>query len=115
MLPIQELILKTLKGRVFFVHLEKWNETHFDCKLAAINLGPQLPADAIFGPFSKGQTALEAYERLIAELRVRLENHDPSDSISTIDNPCNTEFLTASDQKNIVGLAVEVRVNGLAC
>lgn len=112
MLPIQEIQINTKKNRVFFVHLEKWAQSHFECKLAAINLGPQLPADATFGPFTKGETALVAYKALISGLQAALAKLDSSDSIAVVNNPCNTEFVTAPEQKNVLGQGVVVKVNG---
>ena len=112
MLPIQEIEIKTRNNRVFFVHLEKWSETHFECKLAAINLGPQLPADATFGPFTKDSTANAAYKLLISELGSALAKLDTTDSIAVVNNPCNTEFVTADEQKKILGQGIIVQVNG---
>ena len=112
MLPLQEIEIKTKKSRVFHAHLEKWKDDHFECKLAAINLGPQLPADAVFGPFVKGNTAIDAFKALINGLVKSLSNLDKADSISEINNPCNTEFVTKEEQDNVVGSAVSVLVNG---
>lgn len=111
-LPLQDIKIKTANGREFHVHLEKWADDHFDCKLAAINLGPQLPADAVFGPFAKGGTARDAFQALIRGLTQSLSNLDGSDSISVIDNPSNTEFINKDDQKSISGASVSVLVNG---
>ena len=113
MLPIQEVKITTTNGRVFFVHLENWAEDHFECKLAALNLGPRLTADAIFGPFTKGKTALAAFEALILSLRLSLAKHDELDQISLVDNLCNTEFVSASEQKKVLGEEVVVKVNGV--
>ena len=114
MLPIQEITIRTKNKRLFAVHLESWSQNHFECKLAAINLGPQLPADATFGPFVKGESALSAYTSLISTLTNSLKNLDTTDEIAEIDNPCNTEFISASEQKQIVGQNVLVKVNGSA-
>jgi hypothetical protein len=112
-LPIQEVAISTKNKRMFSVHLEKWAQAHFECKLAAINLGPQLPADATFGPFTKGSTALAAYQALISGLRSAIENLDSTDSIAVVDNPCNTEFVTAVEQQQVLGQGVVVKVNGV--
>lgn len=112
MLPIQEIQIGTKNKRVFFVHLEKWSETHFECKLAAINLGPQLPADATFGPFANGESANSAYKSLISGLSSALASLDATDSIAEVNNPCNTEFVTSDEQKEILGEGVIVKVNG---
>ena len=112
MLPIQEIEIRTKNNRVFFVHLEKWSETRFECKLAAIKLGPQLPAGAMFGPFASGESANSACKSLISELSSTLAGLDATDSIAEVNNPCNTEFMTADDQKNILGDEVIVKVNG---
>ncbi|MGI1670310.1 MAG: hypothetical protein K6L74_08285 [Neptuniibacter sp.] len=112
MLPLQVIKIKTKNGREFHVHLEKWADNHFDCKLAAINLGPQLPADVVFGPFVKGQTASDAFQALIQGLNQSLSKLDCTDSISVIDNPCNTEFINKTDQNNICGSSVSVLING---
>ena len=113
MLPIQEVEIITKNKRVFFVHLEKWAESHFECKLAAINLGPQLPADATLGPFTKGTTAVSAYEALVSELRAALAKLDAEDSIAVVNNPCNTDFVTAPEQQQMLGQGVVVKVNGV--
>lgn len=112
MLPIQEIEIRTKNGRVFHAHLEKWGESHFECKLAAINLGPQLPADATFGPFAKGTTASNAFKSLVAGLRTALTNLDASDAITQVNNPCNTEFVPSAEQKVVLGQGVVVQVNG---
>ncbi|KAB7698187.1 hypothetical protein [Plesiomonas shigelloides] len=112
MLPLQEIKIKTKNNREFYVHLEKWAENHFDCKLAAINLGPQLTADAVFGPFANGKTASDAFKALIQGLTQSLSNLDATDSVAVIDNPCNTEFIKKIDQETIVGSSVSVLVNG---
>lgn len=112
MLPIQELEITTYKKRQFFVHLEKWAPDYFACKLAAINLGPQLPADAIFGPFSQGSSAVAAYQTLISGIRSALAKLDSSDAISEVNNPCNTEFIDATEQKQLLGANVVVKLNG---
>ncbi|MFZ1643847.1 MAG: hypothetical protein WAV07_20950 [Candidatus Contendobacter sp.] len=113
MLPIQEIQINTKNKRVFSVHLEKWAQDHFECKLAAINLGPQLPADATFGPFTKGVTALAAYQDLVSKLSTALTKLDATDAIAIVDNPCNTEFVTAREQKQVLGQSVVVKVNGV--
>ena len=113
MLPIQEIEISTKNKRVFSVHLEMWAQSHFECKLAAINLGPQLPADATFGPFSDGQTALAAYSALISGLRSALAKLDSTDAIAVVNNPCNTEFVNASEQQQVLGQGVVIKVNGV--
>lgn len=113
MLPIQEIQISTKNKRVFSVHLEKWAQDHFECKLAAINLGPQLPADATFGPFTKGSTALAAYQELVSKLSSALTNLDATDAIAIVNNPCNTEFVTAPEQKQVLAQGVVVKVNGV--
>ncbi|MDD2546726.1 MAG: hypothetical protein PHI55_10665 [Burkholderiaceae bacterium] len=112
-MPIQEIEISTKNKRVFSVHLEKWAQSHFECKLAAINLGPQLPADATFGPFTKGTTALTAYQALVAGLCSALAKLDATDSIAVVNNPCNTEFVTAPEQQKVLGHGVVVKVNGV--
>lgn len=113
MLPIQEIQINTKNNRVFSVHLEKWAQNHFECKLAAISLGSQLPGDATFGPFTKGVTALDAYQGLVSMLGAAITKLDATDSISIVDNPCNTEFVTAPEQKQVLGQGVVVKVNGI--
>lgn len=113
MLPIQEIEIRTKNKRVFVVHLEKWAQSHFECKLAVINLGPQLPADATFGPFTKGSTALDAYQKLVTGLRTALAKLDATDAIAIVNNPCNTEFVNATEQQEILGQNVVVKVNGI--
>ncbi len=110
---IQTIDIRTKNKRVFSVHLEQWGQDHYECKLAAINLGPPLPADATFGPFTKGTTALAAYRSLISGLKETLLQLDATDSISVTDNPCNAPFVTATDQKNVLGQDVVVKVNGV--
>lgn len=112
MLPLQEINIRTKKGRLFAVHLEKWNENAFESKLAAINLGPTLPANATFGPFAKGATADEAFRDLISKLQNSLSNLDPDDAIECVDNPCNTELHRADQQRQALGSDVAVTVNG---
>ena len=111
MLPIQELEIITKNQRLFSVHLEKWAQSHFECKLAAINLDPQPPADAIFNPFSKGKTALAAYKALVAKLRSELVKLDSTDAIAVVNNPCGTEFVTANEQQQILGQGIVVKAN----
>lgn len=113
MIPIQEVEIRTKNGRAFFVHLERWSEAHFECKLAAINLGPQLAANATFGPFSKGTTPLAAYTSLITGLRAALTKLDATDAIAVVHNPCNAEFVNARDQTQALGQGVVVQVNGV--
>lgn len=113
MLPIQEIQIDTKNKRVFSVHLEKWAQNHFECKLAAISLGSQFPGDATFGPFTKNSTAFGAYQGLISKLRTALTQLDAVDSIGVVDNPCNTEFISASEQKEVLGQGVIVKVNGI--
>ncbi|MEI7219872.1 hypothetical protein [Pectobacterium carotovorum] len=112
MLPLQEITIKTKNGREFYVHLEKWSENHFDCKLAAIYFGPQSSMNASFGPFSKASTALDAFSSLIQMLTQSLSLLDNTDSISVIDNPCNTEFIDKIAQTNICGSSISILVNG---
>ncbi len=112
-LPIQEIEIKTKKSRLFHVHLEKWSDTNFECKLASINLGPQLPADATFGPFSKGETANDSFNNLAKSLSQSLANLDTDDLITEINNPYNTELLNKEEQQNIMGIGVTVKVNGI--
>jgi hypothetical protein len=112
-LPIQEIEIKTQKSRVFHVHLERWSATNFECKLAAINLGPQLPANATFGPFSTGQTATDSFKNLVNGLNQSLANLDASDSIAEINNPNNTELLKKQQQQLIIGNNVSIKVNGV--
>lgn len=114
MLPIQEIQINTKNKRVFSVHLEKWAQDHFECKLAAINLGPQLPVDATFGSFTKGSTALDAYQDLVSKLSTALTKLDTTDAIAVVDNPYNTEFISASEQKQVLAQGVVVMVNGLS-
>ena len=67
MLPIQEITIATKNQRLFFVHLEQW-EDHFACKLAAIDLGPKIPAHATFGPYVSAPTACDVFRALIESL-----------------------------------------------
>ena len=112
-LPIQEIQISSKKQRVFSVHLEKWAHDHFECKLNAISLGPQLPADVTIGPFAKGSTAVEAYNNLVSSLISALCKLDPTDSIAAVNNPCNTEFVTALEQEKVLAEGVVVKVNGV--
>ena len=112
MLPVQEINISTKNRRLFFVHLECWREDHFECKLAAIDLGPKLQAFATFGPYAKAPTALSAFRALIDGLRAEIASIDPTDSVTIIDNPCNAEFVSAPDQQNIAGRNVVIKVNG---
>lgn len=113
MLPIQEIEISTKNKRLFFVHLEKWAESNFECKLAAINLGSGLTANASFCPFAKGATALDAFKALVTGLRSKLDRLDTTDSIEVVNNPCNTEFVTAPEQQQVLGQKVVVQVNGV--
>lgn len=113
MLPIQEIQINTKNNQVFSVHLEKWDQNHFECKLAAISLGSQVLGDATFGPFTKDSTALDACQELISKLNTALAKLDAADSIPFVDNPCNTEFITAAEQKRIFGKDFIVKVNGI--
>lgn len=113
MMPIQEIEIRTKNGRIFYVHLEKWTQAHFECKLASIHLGPQLPADAVFGPFSKGDAASTAYQTLVSQLREALAKLDATDAIIVVNNPCNTEFVSASEQRRLLGEGVTVQENGV--
>jgi hypothetical protein len=113
LLPIQDIEIRTKNKRVFFVHLEKWEQSRFECKLAAINLGPQPSTNATFGPFVKGETAFHAYQELIIELSSKLAKLDTTDAIAVVNNPCNTEFVTAQEQKQILGENVIIKVNGI--
>lgn len=112
MLPIQEIEVRTNNKRVFSVHLEKWGDANFQCKLASIALGPQLPADAVFGPFATADSAPSAFHALIDGIVLALSNLDATDSISEVNNPCNTELVDASEQREILGTSVRVTVNG---
>lgn len=112
MLPLQEIKIKTKNNREFYVHLEKLAKNNYDCKLAEINLGPQLTADPVFRSFAKGQTASDAFNDLIQKLTQLLSKLDATDSVSMIDNPCNTEFINKIDQEHIVDNSVFVLVNG---
>lgn len=112
MLPIQEIQISTKNKRVFSVHLEKRGQDHFECKLAAIDLRPPLPADGTFCPFTKGSTALDAYQALVSKLSTALTKLDTTDVIAVVDNPCNTEFISASEQKQVLAQGVVVKVNG---
>lgn len=112
MLPIQEIEIKTKKSRLFFVHLEKWSDVSFECKLAPINLDPQLPADATFRLFSNGQTAYDAFKSLVRNLSKSLVNLDLDDLITEINNKNNTGLLNKVEQQAIMGSDVTVKVNG---
>lgn len=112
MLPIQEIEITTERKRHFSVHLEKWAHDYFACKLASINLGPQLPADATFGPFSHGSSASAAYQALVLGVRSALAKLDSSDGIAEVNNPCNTELIDAGEQRRLLGNNVLVKVNG---
>jgi hypothetical protein len=112
MLPIQEINIKTKNNRVFSVHLEKWSETVFECKVAVINLGPQLIANAMFSPFTKADTAKSAYTSLITGLNSSLANIDATDFIVLVENPYNTELVNVDLQKEILGTEVIIKVNG---
>mgnify|MGYP001034166632 CR=1 FL=1 len=112
MVPLQEINIKTKKSRIFAVHLEKLSEDSFECKLAAINLGPTLHGDETLGPFSKGTTADLAFRNLISKLKSWLSEMDPNDAIDSIDNPCNTEFLEAEQQCKALDSNTSIKVNG---
>lgn len=113
MLPVQEFEINTRNKRVFYVHLEKWAHAHFECKLTAINPGQQRSADATFGPFTKGTTALGTFKALVSELCSALAKLDATDSIEVVNNPCNTEFVSAEEQRQALGQGVVVKVNSV--
>lgn len=110
---MQVIKIKTKNKRSFEVHLECWSEKHFECKLAVVDLGPKLPADGTFKPFVKGESAESAYTSLISGIISALKKIDPTDEICEIDNDCNAPFISAMEQKQIVGNNVLVKVNGI--
>jgi len=112
LLPVQQIRIKTKNGRVFDVDLEKWSDTHFDVKIAAISLGPQLPANATFGPFGSATTANEAFEGCLKKLIASIVKLDQTDAIEEIDNLCNAELLDKYEQSAIVGNSIDIKVNG---
>ena len=111
MLPVQEISISTENRRLFSVHLEYWDD-HFECVLAAIDLGPKLPADTTFRPYGKAPTALGVFRMLIEKLLGEISRLDPTDSIAIVDNPCNTEFINAEEQRRVAGPNVIIKVNG---
>ena len=111
MLPIQEITIGTKNQRLFFVHLEHWDD-QFECKLAAIDLGPQGAAYATFGPYANGPTGRDVFRALLESLRAEIRAIDPTNSIAAIDNPCDAEFVSAEDQRTIAGRSVTITMNG---
>lgn len=113
MLPIQEIEISTKKGSVFHVHIEKLAQSNFKCiiieyKHPHIGYFTQLDSVAL----NNGRTAIAAFNNLIIKLRHILNQQDPTDVIDTINNPNNTELITAPEQQQILGQGVTIKVNG---
>lgn len=76
MIPVQEIDIYTNKGKLFSVHLEKMRDDRYECKLAAIKLGNDISGDAVFGPFSIGESSQEAFQKLISSFNKSLSGLD---------------------------------------
>ena len=54
-----------------------------------------------------------AYKELVSGIRSAIQKLDSTDFIAVVNNPCNTEFVTADEQKQALGQGVVVQVNGV--
>lgn len=110
MFPVQEITVLTKNGRKFAVHLNKEMPGRFECEVATIDATS--PFSPTFTPSSWGITSEEAFRALVALLVPGLSKLTPADAIIEVDNPNNTELLSANQQRSILGGEITVKVNG---
>jgi|WetSurMetagenome_2_1015567.scaffolds.fasta_scaffold24036_2 hypothetical protein len=123
MIPLQSISIITKNASEYDIQL-KYLGTHFVCELSvkknntAHDTSGLFPReDNTFRNFiPEASSASEAYKLLISKLNSILKELSPTDSIQSIDNPLNTEFITAKEQheivKSIVQSPVVIKVNG---
>ena len=112
MIPLQEIDIHTKNKGLFKVHLIKWETAKFNCELAAVKFHKDSSGDAVFGPFTEGTTAQEAFKNLLEKFEESLCAMANNDEIESLDNPCNCEFVSKQEQESICQNRFTIKVNG---
>lgn len=113
--PVQDIVLRSKAGRRFEVDLLRKNPREFCAEVRVHDhVGPQ-PFDFVGHPPSTSEAASDSFAAALSWAVEYMNYHDQDDVITSVDNPCNTQFLSAEDQVSIlngVGVNATISVNG---
>ncbi|SEJ23962.1 hypothetical protein [Nitrosomonas eutropha] len=102
MVPLQDIDVSTKNGKKMRVMLRNQNGGFFISLQELITDGSFVGLYSDFSsPLFKFHDAKTAFEYAIKALRVFLSY--ASDDVSAVNNPCNCELLTDSDQQSVLG------------
>lgn len=111
MITYQLITITTVKGRQLHVHLDERSTDLYKCLISEFSLGPTSPGAAIYSPFTKGESAEQAFDNLIKGIEKSLYKMDPNDSISEVDS--DGDYLISKDtQSKYLQSEVLIKLHG---
>ncbi len=111
MITYQLITITTAKGRQLHVHLDERTSDLYKCLISELSLDPTPPGAAVFGPFTEGGNAEQAFEEMINGVQKSLSKMDPDDTISEVDS--DGDYLIRKDtQSKYLPLEVLIKVYG---
>lgn len=113
MIPVQEVVIKTIEGKRFQVYIEKPNEGIFEWWVFLFD-PRNIYNTGSYKSRKQFKKSEEAFEEMIQFVNNVLEKQG-RDKIEYLDNPCNCELVSTTLQKQIIDKQSHVfaiKVNG---
>ena len=111
MIPVQEVNFHLTYNEVVFAHLVKLGDGTFTAQVTEAHQMDAIPEYRFYRWLAcpGNATAGDAFNQILIALKSYGERNDRS--LVKVNNPCNTEFLTAEDQLDILNSTVPVTIN----
>ena len=113
MIPVQEIIIKTINDRWFKIYIEKYAENIF--KWVLYMWDPKLQISVGDASIIAHKNTNSAFKEVLDFIINYVAQRNDNDSIAFIDNPCNCELINAITQKALIAKSNQsfpVKVNG---
>ena len=113
MIPLQEVNFHLTSGEVIFAQLIATGNGGFSATVTEPYSSGQIPVEKFFRwlPCPSGADASAAFKE-VATAIANYASKKPGNSIDSVNNPCNCEFVAPQLQQSILGPGAKVLVNG---
>lgn len=110
---VHDIDVTTAKGRRCIIDIYE-NNSVFNSEVTIIDSVSSPSGSWVFNTKPASGSAINNFDAAIDIIKKYLSSVDPQDSIADIHNPCNTPFISESDQNSVLsgaGVPICVRVN----
>lgn len=110
---VHDIEITTTKGRRCTIDIYK-NSSGFDSEVTILDRVSSPSGSWVYKTKPAGGSAVENFDAAVELIIKYLSEVDPKDSIKDIHNPCNTPFISETDQNIVLsgkGVPLSVRVN----